>query len=1001
MVEAQLDELSVRTGTPGYFSSIQSRDSISNSDSPQEYPSATFHDSSGPATPTAHPNVLNRIDREPGATHDSMHGDASERMSESSKPDRSKAGTPSNRRRSRPQSGNSHRLSAQHTSQAPSSHGYVISSPSPSENVPNHPPSAFQGSPMVYSPPVPYGQRPGYAGQYTMPSQPGHMTMGHPPSPYYPHSYHPTMPDGSNINTIHAANFPSMLQPQAHVSHPFPGTRTSSMYPPHRINTPSSSSPSSSHPPSSSGQNTPYITSGPFQSLPYPAPTYSYHPQGFPSSPMYGGQYPASPFGQHYTPPNEGEPQGTWVFLPHPPQSPQQFDAGGYTTHYSVAYPQVGHPGAEVAHGGQVPSSIPTHSPPLHFPFSPSQHIPDSHTPSDSPGPSGAGPPMQQSYPSAAQSVSSGSGRHPASDKPRVRRPYHPNPPAHRSEWVMWAGNVPSDASHDELWRFFNQPPEPRADGADAKTGVLSIFLISRSSCAFINYETEAYLHQAIARFNGVPLRSNDPRCPRLVCRERKKDDDLKAGVGLQRGRNMHLNWIRDQKGKAPEWASDPSDLSASISDGMSTSPASVSERLASAVSSISMADKESEGRPIHTKHSSSSGSYASTTSSFLARYFPKRYFILKSLTQEDLDLSVQRGVWATQRHNEEILDQAFRTSKEVHLIFSVNKSGEFYGHARMSGPVLRGETRISWASRPSQQPPIRAMTTPHLPTTPVTNIISPSDGRFVDESPLQVEGVTPGLPPTRPLRNPQSHLRHSAPPLLGEGYKLPTVTTLDTMYSLDQPRRPHQEEAFELDRYAPLRALRGQQGSSGSSSGSGSGSDGQDKSSGKAGGSSLDAVEEVEERVEEVDYAFGAGYSEARGPPEGADSGEVAEGDPDTGAGGGGGKQRGEEAWGDSFAVEWICTDRLPFYRTKHLRNPWNHDREIKVSRDGTEVEPTVGQRLLDEWDKLADPQLPPTMGAGKPATSGGGGKKATGARPSPAQMSSEEGTKTAPRSR
>ena len=50
---------------------------------------------------------------------------------------------------------------------------------------------------------------------------------------------------------------------------------------------------------------------------------------------------------------------------------------------------------------------------------------------------------------------------------------------------------------------------------------------------------------------------------------------------------------------------------------------------------------------------------------------------------QFDLDLSVDKGLWATQRHNEGILDQAFRTSKEVYLIFSVNKSGEFYGYAK------------------------------------------------------------------------------------------------------------------------------------------------------------------------------------------------------------------------------------------------------------------------------------------------------------------------------
>lgn len=43
----------------------------------------------------------------------------------------------------------------------------------------------------------------------------------------------------------------------------------------------------------------------------------------------------------------------------------------------------------------------------------------------------------------------------------------------------------------------------------------------------------------------------------------------------------------------------------------------------------------------------------------------------------------MERGIWATQKHNELILDQAYRSSKEVILIFGVNKSGEFYGFAR------------------------------------------------------------------------------------------------------------------------------------------------------------------------------------------------------------------------------------------------------------------------------------------------------------------------------
>jgi len=61
--------------------------------------------------------------------------------------------------------------------------------------------------------------------------------------------------------------------------------------------------------------------------------------------------------------------------------------------------------------------------------------------------------------------------------------------------------------------------------------------------------------------------------------------------------------------------------------------------------------------------------------------------------------------------------------------------------------------------------------------------------------------------------------------------------------------------------------------------------------------------------------------------------------------------------SWSNPFKVEWIRIGRLPFHKTRHIRNPWNGDREVKVSRDGTELEPTVGQRLLDEWNQLDRP--------------------------------------------
>ena len=47
-------------------------------------------------------------------------------------------------------------------------------------------------------------------------------------------------------------------------------------------------------------------------------------------------------------------------------------------------------------------------------------------------------------------------------------------------------------------------------------------------------------------------------------------------------------------------------------------------------------------------------------------------------------------------------------------------------------------------------------------------------------------------------------------------------------------------------------------------------------------------------------------------------------------------------EEWGTRFRIQWIKVGRLPFTHTRHLRNPWNADREVKVSRDGTEVEPS-----------------------------------------------------------
>lgn len=70
------------------------------------------------------------------------------------------------------------------------------------------------------------------------------------------------------------------------------------------------------------------------------------------------------------------------------------------------------------------------------------------------------------------------------------------------------------------------------------------------------------------------------------------------------------------------------------------------------------------------------------------------------------------------------------------------------------------------------------------------------------------------------------------------------------------------------------------------------------------------------------------------------------------------------EQNWGRQFAIEWLSTARLPFYRTRGLRNPWNANREVKIARDGTELEPTVGRRLVQMFHRPSPgPTQQPSM--------------------------------------
>ena len=565
-------------------------------------------------------------------------------MSESSPPNHLNIG--SNPRHFRSQQGNAHRPFGERLSQTqwPNS-GFSVSSSSSSENVHRMSPTSFQGSPMSYTPAnVQYSQRDGFLSHYSLSTQTTPIPMAHGPTHYaYSPFHHPVLADNNMISHTMHPSYPPMLQPPpgtvftyqphspddnspGHLS-PFPIPPGTLMYPPSQISPSSQSSPQI---PTTSGSVSPsYVGSNPFHPVPYPSPMapnpYPYPPHSF-TPPVYQSQYPPNQTFQRYPSSGEAGSQPTWYYLHRGPIPQLPYESGSsYQAQFPTSYPASGRQEAGTPVYDQhrsLTTGVASASPGIR---------PESQVSLDSPRNFGPGPGIPNST-LPPRSSPSGVNRPP--DKPIVRRSYHPNPPAHRSEWVMWVGNVPSDATHDELWRFFNHKVPEHPVGGTEGTGVLSIFLISRSSCAFVNYKSNFFLEEAISRFNGVPLRPSDSRCPRLVCRVRRLDDDLKAGVGGQRGMGIHTKWIKDWKGKHRDV-----NVGIQTSDAsLPSSPVSLSERMAAAISTVSMSSdenlEEKERRQAHAKHSSSSGSYASTNSSFLVRHFPKRYFILKSLTQ-------------------------------------------------------------------------------------------------------------------------------------------------------------------------------------------------------------------------------------------------------------------------------------------------------------------------------------------------------------------------------
>lgn len=170
-------------------------------------------------------------------------------------------------------------------------------------------------------------------------------------------------------------------------------------------------------------------------------------------------------------------------------------------------------------------------------------------------------------------------------------------------------GNLPSGAVVGDLKDHFSK---------EATKAIESVFLISKSNCAFVNYRTEAACAAAMARFHDSRFQG-----VRLVCRLRR--------------------------------------TTPTASPGVPTGPAAL---LPAAVQSQTAFEAIAQNREISSR--AEELAQADSPDGTGTSKAVDKYFVLKSLTVEDMELSVRNSIWATQAHNEDALNKAFEVSEGI-----------------------------------------------------------------------------------------------------------------------------------------------------------------------------------------------------------------------------------------------------------------------------------------------------------------------------------------------
>ena len=197
-----------------------------------------------------------------------------------------------------------------------------------------------------------------------------------------------------------------------------------------------------------------------------------------------------------------------------------------------------------------------------------------------------------------------------------------------QSGYALWVGNLPPTATVGDLKDHFAR---------DAREDIESVFLISKSNCAFVNYRSEKACAAAMTRFHGSLFNG-----VRLVCRLRCDSAASSSSIPAvtadasprpalsnsgRVGTNGSLPGTSHEPlivhGSGTRMNSLPFEDAADLTRASSGQEASLSRRPVAAVGNESTANRVSE-----------------------------KFFIMKSLTTQDLESSVRNETWATQHQH-------------------------------------------------------------------------------------------------------------------------------------------------------------------------------------------------------------------------------------------------------------------------------------------------------------------------------------------------------------